>query len=104
MNFAPHGAKEGKPTEMGFSLKDPQSNLRLPPGGSSRRRRVRESSLRIKKNSLRQLTLPPPSEREAKISLRYGRIMTCIGIFEKRTAYDSLPPWGKVAAKQTDEG
>ena len=26
VNFAPHGAKEGKPTEMGFSLKDAQSN------------------------------------------------------------------------------
>ena len=35
VNFAPHGAKEGKPTEMGFSLKDTQSNLRLPLEGDS---------------------------------------------------------------------
>ena len=27
VNFAPHGAKEGKPTEMGFSLRDTQGNI-----------------------------------------------------------------------------
>ena len=41
---------------------------------------------------------------KAKISLRYERVMKCVGFLTERTVYDSLPPWGQVAAKQTDEG
>ena len=56
-----------------------------------RSKRLREFYVFVKKDSLRQLTLTPPSGREAKISLRYERTMRHVGFIDKMNVYDSLP-------------
>ena len=51
-----------------------------------RSKRLREFYVFVKKDSLRQLTLTPPSGREAKISLRCERVKMCVGFLDKMTA------------------